>query len=127
MLKLIKSWNDERMRMIMGSLLRVGVLSSAFLVILGGILFFIEHPSETFNYSVFKGEPDRLKDIHIILKEVIEFKSRAVIQLGLLLLIATPVARVLFSLIGFLIEKDWIYVAITFLVSGILFYSIFFY
>ena len=127
MLKLIKSWNDERMRIIMGFLLRVGVLSSAFLVVLGGILFFIQHPSETFNYSVFKGEPARLKHVQNIFIEAFEFKSRAVIQLGLILLIATPVARVLFSLIGFLIERDWIYVAITFLVLSILFYSIFFF
>jgi uncharacterized membrane protein len=125
MIQWIKSWDDQKMRTIMGSLLRVGVLSSAFLVVLGGILFFIQHPSETFNYTAFNGEPARLKHFHTILNEAIEFRSRAVIQLGLILLIATPVARVLFSLIGFLLEKDWIYVAITFVVLAILFYSLF--
>lgn len=115
------------MRYLMGSLLRGGVLIAAFLVILGGILYFFQHPSETFNYTQFRGEPTRLKQVGTIFREALEFRSRAVIQLGLILLIATPVARVLFSLIGFLIEKDWIYVAITFLVLAILFYSIFFY
>jgi len=43
----------------------------------------------------------------------------------LLLLIATPVARVLFSLIGFIFEKDWIYIIITFIVLIILFASLF--
>lgn len=127
MAKSVKMWNDERMRQIMGTLLRAGVLISAFLVVLGGVLFFIQHPTESFNFTSFKGEPDRLKHVGVIFSEAVELKSRAIIQLGLLLLIATPVARVMFSLIGFLIEKDWIYVAITFLVLAILGYSIFSY
>jgi uncharacterized membrane protein len=125
MFKRVKSWNDEQMRIVMGYLLRLGVVSSAMIVILGGILFFIQHPGETFDYNIFKGEPARLKQIHIILKETIELKSRAVIQFGILLLIATPLARVLFSLLGFIIEKDWIYVAITFIVLAILALSLF--
>lgn len=127
MARSVKTWNDERMRFIMGTLLRAGVLISAVLVVLGGVLFFIQHPTETFNFTSFKGEPGRLKHVGEIFREALEFKSRSVIQLGLLILIATPVARVMFSLIGFLIEKDWIYVAITFLVLFILLYSIFLY
>ena len=125
MIQWIKSWDDQRMRTIMGSLLRVGVLSSAFLIVLGGILFFIQHPSETFNYTAFKGEPERLKHLNTILSEAIEFRGMAIIQLGLILLIATPVARVFFSFWGFLLEKDWIYVIITFIVLLVLFYSLF--
>lgn len=127
MAKSAKTWDDEQMRQVMGTLLRAGVVISALLVVLGGVLFFIQHPAETFNFTSFKGEPDRLKHVGVIFKEALELKSRAIIQLGLLLLIATPVARVMFSLVGFLIEKDWIYVAITFLVLFILCYSIFFY
>jgi uncharacterized membrane protein len=116
----IKRWNDDQMRDIMGTLLRVGVLTAVFLVVLGGILFFSRHPGEIFDYTIFKGEPARLRQVHLIVKEAFDFRGRDVIQLGLLILIATPVARVFFSLIGFLIEKDWIYVAITALVLIIL-------
>jgi uncharacterized membrane protein len=125
MFKWVKSWNDEQMRIIMGSLLRIGVVSSAIIVLLGGILFFIQHPGETFDYNIFRGEPARLKQIHTILKETMELKSRAVIQSGILLLIATPLARVLFSLLGFVIEKDWVYVSITLIVLTILALSLF--
>jgi len=48
----------------------------------------------------------------------------AVIQLGLLILIATPVARVIFSLVGFALERDRVYVAITLVVLAVLVYSI---
>jgi uncharacterized membrane protein len=125
MFKWVKSWNDEQMRIIMGSLLRIGVVSSAIIVLLGGILFFIQHPGETFDYNIFKGEPARLKQIQTILRETIELRSRAVIQSGILLLIATPLARVLFSLLGFIAEKDWIYVLITLIVLIILGLSLF--
>lgn len=121
----IKTWNDVRMREIMGSLLRIGVLASALIVIFGGLLFFIQHPKEIFDFTTFKGEPAKFRQVHLIVKEAFQFRGRDVIQLGLLLLIATPVARVFFSLIGFLIEKDWIYVTITLIVLIILSFSLF--
>jgi len=120
-----KRWNDDQMRNAMGMLLRVGIISAAFLVILGGVLFFIQHPNEIFDYTTFKGEPERFRKVHLIVKEALDFRGRPVILLGLLVLIATPVARVIFSLIGFLIEKDWIYVAITGVVLLILSVSLF--
>lgn len=123
--KIVKQWNDAQMRDIMGTLLRGGVISAAFLVVMGGILFFIQHPNEIFDYTTFKGEPAKFRQVHLIVREAFNFRGRDVIQLGLLLLIATPVARVIFSLIGFLIEKDWIYVAITSVVLIILSVSLF--
>jgi len=66
-----------------------------------------------------------LREVHVIVKEALKIRSRAVIQLGLLILIVTPIARVLFSLVGFIFEKDWIYVIITFIVLFILFSSLF--
>jgi uncharacterized membrane protein len=121
----VRQWNDGRMRDIMGSLLRFGVLAAAFLVSVGGVLFFIQHPRELFDYTTFKGEPPKFRQVHLIVQEALNFRGRDIIQFGLLVLIATPVSRVIFSLIGFLIEKDWIYVAITFIVLIILFISLF--
>ena len=120
-----KLWNDAQMRDIMGTLLRVGVLAAAILVVFGGILFFFQHPKEIFDFTTFKGEPPKFRQVSLIVREALNFRGRDIIQLGLLVLIATPVARVIFSLIGFLIEKDWIYVAITFIVLIILSVSMF--
>jgi uncharacterized membrane protein len=47
------------------------------------------------------------------------------IQFGLLILIATPIARVALSLAVFLYERDWIYVGVTLVVFGLLLYSLF--
>ena len=125
MFKNFKTLNDEQLKRILGVLLRAGVLTAAFLVIFGGFIFFIKHPHELFNYSIFKGEPQRLKYVHDIIKEALHLKGRDIIQSGILILIATPVVRVFFSLIGFLIEKDRIYVFITFIVLSILLISMF--
>ena len=41
-------------------------------------------------------------------------------QLGLLLLIATPIARVVFSIFGFMRQRDWLYVGVTATVLALL-------
>jgi uncharacterized membrane protein len=52
--------------------------------------------------------------------------ARSIIMLGLLLLIATPVARVGMCIVGFLMERDKLYVAVSSVVMAILVYSLFF-
>ena len=106
-------------------ILRIGVLTSAAVIIIGGILFVIQHPNASFSFKSFTGEPARLRQADVIIKEAFQFRSRSVIQLGILILIATPVLRVIFSFIEFLIHKDWIFVIITAIVITTLFYSLF--
>ena len=59
-----------------------------------------------------------------IVKDVLAFKRRGIIQFGLLLLVATPVARVAFSILAFALQRDRTYVIITLIVLGILLYSL---
>ena len=47
-----------------------------------------------------------------------------VIGFGLVLLIATPVARVVFSVVAFTLERDWLYVGITLFVLAVLSYGL---
>ncbi len=91
---------------------------------LGGILYLVRHGHEIPNYTTFHGEPESLKSLVEIFHGVLGMSARAIIQLGLLLLIATPVARVLFSAIAFAIERDGMYVVITLIVLAILLYSL---
>ena len=125
MQKLVTDWNDDKIRNIMGNLLRVGVLSAAALVLIGAILFFLQHTVAVSNYHSFKNEPENLRKLHFIVLQALNFRGRDIIQLGLIVLIATPIARVLFSLIGFLFEKDWVYVVITSIVFIVLIFSLF--
>jgi uncharacterized membrane protein len=116
---------DQRMDQIMAVLLRSGVSLAASLVFMGGIVYLSRHDLPAINYRVFQGEPQELRTVSGILREVATFHGRGLIQLGLLILIATPVARVLFSVVAFLYERDWTYVAITVIVLALLCYSLF--
>jgi uncharacterized membrane protein len=116
---------DQRMDQIMAVLLRSGVLLAASLVFIGGVVYLSRHDVPTINYRVFQGEPQELRTVGGILREAGKFHGRGLIQLGLLVLIATPVARVLFSVFAFLYERDWTYLVITMIVLALLCYSLF--
>jgi uncharacterized membrane protein len=51
-------------------------------------------------------------------------RPASVIQLGLLLLIATPVARVAMSLVAFILQRDRVYVVVTLIVLAVLIFSL---
>ena len=117
-------WTDRRVEDIIGNLLRAGVLLSAFVVLSGGVVFLLRHGQSSTDYRTFRGEPSELRHIGGIVRGALEFSGRGLIQLGLLLLIATPVARVAFSIFGFAEERDWMYVGFTAIVLVILLYSL---
>jgi uncharacterized membrane protein len=108
-----------------GNLLRTGVSLAAIVVFCGGIIFLAHHGESHTNYHIFQGEPETLTRIPAILQYASQGHGRGIIQLGLLLLIATPVARVAFSMFGFAVQRDRIYVMFTLLVLIILLYSLF--
>ena len=120
----MNQWNDERLERIISVVLRTGVLISAVIVLLGGAGYLVRHGSESANYHVFPRAPAEYRSARAIVHAIGPSNFRAIIQFGLLLLIATPIARVAFSLVGFAMERDRTYVAITLVVLAVLMYSI---
>ncbi len=117
-------WRDRRIEIILGNLLRTGVLISAAVVLLGACIYLSRHAHEPADYRVFRGEPSEYRTIPGVIQSVINGRGQGLIQLGLLLLIATPIARVALSVVGFAIERDRMYVAFTLIVLTILLYSL---
>ena len=115
---------DDRLEQIVATLLRVGVLISATIVLAGGIWLLAEPGSSATGYGQFHGEPPELRSVTALIRSLRNPAPENAIQFGLLLLIATPVARVMLSLIAFALERDWTYVAITSVVLAILVYSL---
>jgi uncharacterized membrane protein len=72
------------------------------------------------NYRVFHGAPEGLRSVAGIRKGVAALDPRSVIQLGLLLVIATPIARVALSVFAFAAQRDRTYAAITLIVLAVL-------
>lgn len=117
--------DDRRVEIFIGNLLRTGVVTAASLVILGGIIHLFHRGMVLPNYKVFQAEPEELRHVRGIIKYVFSFHGRGLIQLGLLVLIATPIARVVLSVLVFLRQRDKIYVIVTCIVLAVLCYSLF--
>jgi uncharacterized membrane protein len=117
-------WSSKHTESVIGAILRLGVLLAASVVAFGGIIFLARHGTSTPDYGVFQGEPAELATISGILSYALSFHGRGIIQLGLLFLIATPVARVAFSVFAFALERDWLYVAVTIAVLAVLVFSL---
>lgn len=119
-----RQWTDQKVEEWIGNLLRVGVSLAAAAVLFGGSIYLARHGRAAPQYHVFRGEPTDLRTISGIVKEALAFSGRGLIQLGLLLLIATPVARVAFSVAAFAIERDRLYVVVTLFVLAVLVFSL---
>lgn len=117
-------WTDERVEGIIGALLRIGVSAAALVTLLGGAVYLSRHGANMPHYDVFRGEPADLRDVAGIVGEARSLSGRGLIQLGVLLLIATPIARVAFSVVAFALQRDRTYVVISLLVLAVLLASL---
>lgn len=117
-------WTDEQVDQILGNLLRVGVFVATIVAVIGGVLFLARHGLEPARGRVFQGEPPELRSVSAILRGALALRPDAVVQLGLLLLIATPVARVAMSLVAFILQRDRVYVVVTSIVLALLIFSL---
>jgi len=118
------SWTDEKTEYIIGNLLRAGVTLAAIVVLAGGIAYLIRNGHSPADYRVFRGEPTDLRHVSGIVQDAVTLHSRGIIQLGLLILIATPIARVAFAVFAFAAEGDKMYVVFSLIVLAILMFSL---
>lgn len=112
------------MEQVIGRLLQFGVLVAAAVVLLGAVPFLIAHGGATADFREFRAGPSALRSVPGIIRGALALDSRAVLQLGLVLLIATPVARVALTLAAFLLQRDRLYVGMTTVVLALLLYSL---
>jgi uncharacterized membrane protein len=118
--------SDHEVQQAIGGLLRVGVIVAAIVTALGGALLLMQHGGDPVAHATFQGEPAFLVSIAGIVRGALAFNGDAIAQLGLLLLIATPVARVAFTLVAFALQRDRTYVVITTIVLALLVYALVF-
>ena len=118
-------WTDERVDNLVGRVLQTGVTVAAAIVFAGGVLYLARHGAEPQDYRIFKGEPAELRGLLGIEVGAAQFHGRSVIQLGLVLLILTPIARVALMGFAFVRQRHATFVVVTLIVLGVLFYSLF--
>lgn len=117
---------DRDIELLIGQVLRIGVVTASLIALAGGILYLVQHGGTAVpDYSHFTGEGEAFTTFGGILHGVFSLKATAVIQFGVLVLLATPIVRIVFSLIAFALEKDRMYVVITLIVLAIILFSMF--
>ena len=114
----------ERFRIVISAVLIGGVVSAASLIAVG----FLASLAVGWSGSLVGAAPStaRASDFGAVVPGLLALRPIALAQAGLLVLVATPVTRVLASVVGFALEGDRAYVAITMIVLGILLLSLFF-
>jgi uncharacterized membrane protein len=118
------AWSDQRLEAIVGNILRFGVMAAGAIVFIGGIIYLARHGGEQASLGLFRGEPEDFRTVAGIIHSVLTLHGRGIIQFGLLILIATPVARVAFAAVGFALERDRLYAGVALLVLAFLLYSL---
>ncbi len=118
-------WGERDVEQYIGKLLRYGVMLSCAITLFGGVIYLFQHKGVMVNYSPVPkgmafGVDQYLREVTTILPRILSFDGAAIIQLGVLVLIATPIIRVAFSAFSFFVEKDYLYVVITLIVLAII-------
>ncbi len=116
--------NDANIELRMGGLLQCGVLLAAASMLAGGLIYLARHGGDIPDYGNFHGVHPNFKTFRGILSGVLALQGRALIQLGVLLMIATPVMRVAFAVFAFALERDWLYTGVSCVVLVVLGYAL---
>ena len=119
-----EGWNDQRIETLVGALLRAGVLIAAVVGLIGGAVYLLHHAHDAPRYHVFIGEPAEYRSVTDVVIDALQGRGRGLIQLGVLLLVATPVARVALCVFAFLKQRDRLYVGVTLFVLAVLLFSL---
>lgn len=115
---------DHRLEVAMGNMLRIGVLLAAAVVLVGGAAYLWRHEGPVPDYHTFHPSKVNVRSLPAIVHGLLALSSRSIIQFGILLLILTPVVRVVFALAGFAVERDWMYTLVSGIVLAVLIFSL---
>ena len=116
---------DQRLETAMGRMLQIGVTVAAIVVLVGGVLYLKQFTGPMPDYQRFHGAPTAYESVHGILDGLGSLDSQSLIAFGILLLIATPICRVIFGVVGFSLLRDRFYAAVSVTVLIILMLSLF--
>jgi uncharacterized membrane protein len=119
-----KAADEHVIELIIGNLLRICVIFTVAIVVLGAILYLPDTFATRPSYTKFTLAPAMLRVVPDIISAAFAGDPRAIIQSGMLLLILTPILRVAFSVAAFFYEKDYLYVVLTLIVLGLLMFSL---
>lgn len=118
-------WGDKDIQLVVGQILRIGVTVASVVILGSGLLYLLHHGGDPVpDYAHFSGTPETTPSLGGIVALAFSGNVPYIVLFGALLLVCTPIMRVIGSLFGFLLEKDTLYVYITLIVLAVIVFSI---
>ena len=114
---------EHGLEMAMGRMLQAGVTIAALVVLLGGVMYLAQNGGSQRDYEHFHAATPATTTISGIVASAAHLDPRGIMGFGLLLLIATPVSRVIFGVVGFALLRDKLYTVISLIVLCVLLFS----
>lgn len=114
---------DERIAKVIALILRCGTILASVAVVIGGIVYLYFHGFDVPNYHAFRGEPQQFHTLSGIVKDALHGHGTGLIELGLLILVLTPFARVAYSVCAWTVRRNYKYAVLTLIVLSLLFFS----
>ncbi len=114
---------EHGLEMAMGRMLQIGVTIAALVVLIGGVLYLVQNGGSLRGYEHFHAATPATTTISGIVASAAHLDPRGIMGFGLLLLIATPVCRVIFGVVGFALLRDKLYTVISLVVLCVLLFS----
>ena len=115
---------DDRTEQVVGTVLRLGVFIAAAVTLVGGALYLMQAGATRPDYHTFRGQASPLRSLAAVAHGVAAGNAEAIVQAGVVLLIATPIARVALTLVAFAMRKDRLYAVISAILLALLAYGL---
>lgn len=115
----------DRMQLLIGQVLKVGVLLSFAIVLIGGVMYLWQHGNEMVAFHTFINASP-LEDSFVgIFQNIFNLSAVGIIQFGLLFLVLVQLIRVLLTVFWFVLLREWIFVIISVFILSVLIASLF--
>jgi uncharacterized membrane protein len=118
------AWSSRDVDVAISIILRSGLLLATVVLALGALWYFshIGSPAQPQgpDLHTFNGEPAAMRELPSMIESAMRGDGRAIMQLGICLLLATPFVRVLFAIYAFYKQRDHAYVVISTIVLAAL-------
>ncbi len=108
----------------MGRMLQFGVMLAALVVLFGGVLYLAQNHGSTQEYEHFHAAAPAATTIGGIVASAAHLDPSGIMGFGILLLVATPVFRVIFGVVGFALLRDRLYMVVSLIVLCVLLFSL---
>src|SRR4051812_35286213 len=117
--------DEKQLDILLSNVLRVGLSAAALLSMVGCVMFFSDFTGGDPTLQKFQAQPQALRSIPGIWNLALQGDPDGLMQLAVLILLATPFLRVIFACYGFICRREWKFVMISIIVLSALFYGLY--